>query len=53
MPGLLSFLLLTVYVLERLLPGKAGQVGGMGGARSTSAVSRHLQVSFLWPWGKM
>ena len=52
MPGLLLFLLLTVYVLERLLPGRAGRVFSWTALVYVAGQSA-LQVSFLWPWGKM
>ena len=53
MAGLLTFLLLTVYVLERLLPG--GRVGRTASWTALVYVAGQsvLQVSFLWPWGKM
>ena len=52
MPALLLFLLLGGYVLERLLPERAGRVAAwvaLGCVVGQSA----LQVAFLWPWGKM
>ena len=52
MPALLVFLLLTVYGLERLLPGRVGKVAAwvvLGYVLGQSA----LHVSFLWPWGKI
>ena len=52
MPGLLLFLLLTVYVLERLLPGRSGRVAAWT-ALVYVVCQSILQVSFLWPWGKM
>ena len=52
MPGLLLFLLLTVYVLERLLPGRAGRAASWTALVYVVCQSA-LQVSFLWPWGKM
>ena len=52
MPALLTFMLLTVYVLERLLPGKAGRAAAWVLLVYVVAQST-LQVSFLWPWGKM
>ena len=50
LPALLVFMLLTVYVLERLLPARAGRVAAwavLGYVLCQSA----LQISFLWPWG--
>jgi hypothetical protein len=52
MAALLLFLLLTVYVLDRTLRGRAGTMV-MRVALLYVIFQSALQVAFLWPWGPM
>ena len=52
MPALLVFVLLTFYVLERLLSERALRVASWV-ALGYVVCQSVLQVSFLWPWGLM
>ena len=52
MAAMLLFLLLTAFLLDRLLKGKAGEIAGWTALVYVIGQSV-LDVSFLWPWGKM
>ncbi len=52
LPALLIFLLFTFYVLDRLLTGRV-RTGAFWLILIYVGVQSVLQVSFLWPWGKI